>query len=74
MEVDFRKGDIQWVVELRASEAETTEHTVHLEVQTILDRYAAVFGEIPPGQPPNQGFEHMIEARAGHTGHHYHTL
>lgn len=61
VEEDFRKGDIEWEVELRASEAGSTGQTVHPEVQTILDRYATVFGEIPPGQPPDRGFEHIIE-------------
>ena len=48
-------------MELRALEAGTTGHTVHPEIQSILDRHAIVFGEIPPGQPPDRGFEHTIE-------------
>eukprot|EP00253_Pinus_taeda_P032040 PITA_32040 len=65
MEAVFWKGDVEWVVELRASEARTTGQTVHLEIQSILDRYAIVFGEIPPGQPPDRGFEHTIELEQG---------
>eukprot|EP00253_Pinus_taeda_P027462 PITA_27462 len=65
MEAVFRKGDIEWVVELRASEAGTTGQTVHPEIQSILDRYAIMFGEIPRGQPPNQGLEHTIELEQG---------
>ena len=65
MEAVFRKGDIEWAVELCASEARTTRQTVHLEVQSILDRYAIVFWEIPPGQPPDRGFEHTIELEQG---------
>eukprot|EP00253_Pinus_taeda_P004408 PITA_04408 len=61
MEAVFRKGDIEWVVELRALEAGTTGQTVHPKIQSILDRYAIVFGEIPLGQPPDRGFEHTIE-------------
>jgi len=61
MEVVFRKGDIEWALELRASEAGTTGQTVHLEIQSILDWYAIVFGEIPSGQSSDQGFEHTIE-------------
>ena len=49
MEAVFRKGDVEWAVELRASEAGTSGQMVHPEVQSILDRYAIVFGEIPPG-------------------------
>eukprot|EP00253_Pinus_taeda_P033610 PITA_33610 len=65
MEVVFWKGDIEWAVELRASEARTTGQTVHPEIQSILDRYAIVFGEIPPGRPPDRGFEHIIELEQG---------
>ena len=61
MEADFQKGDIEWVVELRVSEAGSTGQAIHPDVQSILDRYATVFGDIPPGQPPDQGFEHTIE-------------
>ena len=32
MEAVFRKGDIEWAVELRASEAGTTGQTVHPEI------------------------------------------
>ena len=65
MEADFRKGDIEWAVELRASEAETTSQAVHPDIQAILDRYDAVFGDIPPGQPPDRRFEHTIELEQG---------
>jgi len=65
MEATFRKGDIEWAVELRASEAVDTGQTVHPELQSILDRYAVVFGDIPPGQPPDRGFEHTIELEQG---------
>jgi len=65
MEAIFRKGDIEWAVEMRASEAGTTGQTVHPEIQSILDRYAIVFGEIPPGQPPDWGFVHTIDLEQG---------
>ena len=65
MEAVFQRGDIEWAVELHASEAGTTWQTVHPEIQSILDRYATVFGEIPPGQPPDRGFEHTIELEQG---------
>ena len=65
MEANFQKGDIGWAVDLRASETETTEKTVHPEIWTILDSYATVFGEILPGQPPDRGFEHTIELEQG---------
>ena len=65
MEADFRKGDIEWVVELRVSEAGSIGQTIHPDVQSILERYATVFGEIPSGQPPDRGFEHTIELDQG---------
>jgi len=52
-------------VELRVSEAGSTWQVVHPDVQSILDRYATVFGDIPPGQPPDRGFEHTIELEQG---------
>ena len=65
MEADFHKGDIKWAVELRVSEAGSTGQAVHPDVQTILDRYTTVFGDIPPGQPPDRGLEHTIELEQG---------
>ncbi len=52
-------------MELCASEAGTIGQTVHPEIQSILDQYARLFGEIPPGQPPDRGFEHTIELEQG---------
>ena len=49
MEADFQKGDKEWAVELHVSEAGSTGQVVHPDVQSILDRYATIFGEIPPG-------------------------
>eukprot|EP00253_Pinus_taeda_P001460 PITA_01460 len=65
MEAVFRKGDIEWAVELRASEAGTTGQTMHPEIQSILDWYATLFGEIPLGQRLDRGFEHTIELEQG---------
>jgi len=52
-------------MELRASEARATGQMLHPEIQSILDRCAIVFGEIPPGQPSNRGFEHTIKLEQG---------
>ena len=65
MEADFRKGNIEWAVEFQASEAETTGRAVHPDIQAILDRHDVVFGDIPPGRPPERGFEHTIELEQG---------
>lgn len=34
-------------------------------MQLILDRYATVFGDIPRGHPPDQGFKHTIKLEQG---------
>jgi hypothetical protein len=31
----------------------------------LLRKHDQVFGEIPPGRPPNKGFEHTIELEEG---------
>eukprot|EP00253_Pinus_taeda_P011506 PITA_11506 len=43
MEAVFQKGDVEWAVELRALEAETTRQTVHPEIQSILDRHPKAY-------------------------------
>ena len=65
MEAVFRNGYIEWAIELRASESGTTGRMVHPKEQSILDRYAIVFGEILLGKPPDRGFEHTIELEQG---------
>jgi hypothetical protein len=35
------------------------------EIKRILDKHQKVFGPIPPGVPPDRGFEHIIELEAG---------
>ena len=36
-----------------------------LEIKEILDKHHMVFGPIPPGVPPDRGFEHIIELEEG---------
>lgn len=31
----------------------------------MLDKHSGVFGDIPPGRPPDHGFEHVIELEEG---------
>lgn len=45
MEVVFRKGDIEWAVELCVSEARSTWQAIHPDVKSILDMYATVWGD-----------------------------
>jgi hypothetical protein len=35
------------------------------KIQEILDKYHKVFGLIPPGVPPDRGFEHIIKLEGG---------
>ena len=65
MEADFRKGDIEWAVELQASMTRANRQKVHPDIQAILDKYETIFGEILLGQPPDRGFEHTIELEQG---------
>lgn len=57
MEADLRHGDIEWAVDLRISEAGGQPRAQYPDIHAILDRYPVVFGDISPGQPPDQGFE-----------------
>lgn len=65
MEANLRHGDIAWVVELRISEAGGNTMPPHSDIHVVLDRYSVVFGDIPPGQPLDRGFEHTIELEPG---------
>lgn len=65
MEVDLRHGYIVWAVELRVSEAGRQTKPPPPQIQDVLDRYAGFFGDIPPGRPPDRGFEHTIEMKPG---------
>jgi hypothetical protein len=35
------------------------------EIQRIINKHNKVFGPIPPGAPPDRGFEHIIELEEG---------
>jgi hypothetical protein len=35
------------------------------EIQRIIEKHNKVFGPIPPGVPPDRGFEHIIELEEG---------
>ena len=53
MEEDLRKGDVEWAVELHISEVRGKDSPVHPDVQSLLDQYSTVFGDIPPRRPPD---------------------
>jgi hypothetical protein len=56
-----------YAVECMISERVDKQGKVHytLEIQEILDKHHKVFGSIPPGVPPDRGFEHIIELEEG---------
>jgi hypothetical protein len=44
--------------------AEGRQHH-HVDIQALLSKHDRVFGQIPPGRPPDRGFEHTIELEEG---------
>lgn len=52
-------------MELRISKIGGQTKPPHPDIQTILDRYSVVFGDIPLGQPLDRGFKHTIELEPG---------
>jgi hypothetical protein len=37
-----------------------------MDIQNLMGKHDKVFGQIPPGVPPDRGFEHTIELEEGH--------
>jgi hypothetical protein len=69
MERIFRHGDVAYAAECLITtrkDSEGREH-YHPQIRELLGQYESVFGPIPPGRPPDRGFEHMIELEAGAT-------
>jgi hypothetical protein len=66
-------GDLQaWRCSLCSAECLITSQKpsdnnqqYHVDIQTLLSKHDRVFGEIPPGRPPDRGFEHTIELEEG---------
>jgi len=67
MEAIFRRDEIVYAAECRISARVDEQGKVHYtpEIQEILDKHHKVFGPIPPGVPPDRGFEHIIELEEG---------
>jgi hypothetical protein len=67
MEAIFRRGDITYATECFITaqvDAQGRQHH-HADIQALLSRHDKVFGQIPPGRPPDKGFEHTIELEEG---------
>jgi hypothetical protein len=67
IEAIFRREDIAYDVECRISIQVDKKGETHYstEIQRIINKHSKVFGPIPPGAPPNRGFEHIIELEEG---------
>ena len=63
MEAVLRQGDIEWVAEclvtFRKPPENNTQHPD--EIHVVLQKHEKVFRDLPPGRPPDRGFEHIIE-------------
>jgi hypothetical protein len=67
MEDIFRREEIVYAAKCKVSTRVDEKGKVHYtpEIKRILDKHQKVFGLIPPGVPPDRGFEHIIELEAG---------
>jgi hypothetical protein len=69
MERIFRHGDVSYAVEclITTKKESNGRQKYQTEIRALLSQYEPVFGPIPPGRPPDRGFEHMIEMEEGAT-------
>jgi tRNA splicing ligase len=67
MEAIFKREDIVYVAECKISVRANKKGETHYapEIKKIMDRHSKVFEPIPPGAPPDRGFEKIIELDEG---------
>jgi hypothetical protein len=67
MEAIFRREDIAYAAECRISVRVDKKGETHYapKIKKIMDRHSKVFEPIPPGAPPDRGFDHIIELEEG---------
>jgi len=67
MEGIFSNGDIACATECLITTHKPSDNNLqyHVDIQTLLSKHDQVFGEIPPGRPPDKGFEHTIKLEEG---------
>jgi hypothetical protein len=67
MEAIFRREEIVYAGECKISTCVDEQGKVHYtpKLQEIIDKHNKVFGPIPPGVPPDRGFEYIIELEVG---------
>ena len=67
MEAVLRQGDIEWdaecLVTFKKPPDEATQHPA--DIEALLQKHKAVFGDLLAGRPPDRGFEHIIELEEG---------
>ena len=63
MRTILRHVDMEWVFECLITYPKPHLNvSKHLkEIEQLLSKYEKVFGDLPPGRPPNRGVEHIIE-------------
>jgi hypothetical protein len=67
IEAIFRREEIVYAIEYNISARVDKNGKIHYapEIHRIIDKQSKVFGPIPPGVPPDRGFEHIIELEEG---------
>ena len=67
MEAVLQKGDIEWdagcLVTFKKPPDEATQHPA--DIEALLQKHKAISRDLPVGQPPDRGFEHIIELEEG---------
>jgi hypothetical protein len=69
MEQIFHHSDVAYATKCLITTRKDLEGRQHYHphIRKLLSQYEPVFGSIPPGRPPDRGFEHTIELEAGAT-------
>ena len=67
MEALIKHGNVDWGAQcfISSKPVSNRKSDYHVDIQTVLDKHSAVFGDIPPSRPPDRGFEHVIEMEEG---------
>ena len=67
MEAIFRHADVVYVAQcfITSQTDDEGRRHYHASIQYLLSRHDKVFGQIPPGRPPDRGFEHIIKLEEG---------
>jgi hypothetical protein len=67
MERIYKHGDVAYAFEclITIQRASYGRQRYHTEIRAMLGKHEQVFGQIPPGKPPDRGFEHTIELEEG---------